>query len=169
MILQDQVNVTDSKIRGFVVLKKQDGTVVFKKENMIVESGRKFIREKFLIAGVSGQNSYLGDYAVYSLTHIGFGNSDVVTEYNMTSLVSENKSLRIPVVTQNTTADTAQMFIKFSGEVDLTTASEGYTVKELGLILTAEDEDDDLFSRIVFDPIVIGATDTYTVEYYIYF
>lgn len=168
MRLQDQVNIRDSKIRGFVVLKKKDGTVVFKKENMIVESGRKFIREKFLVSGVLDQDTYVGDYADYSLTHIAFGNSDVVTEYSMTSLVSENTNLRISV-SGNTEADTAQMFVKFSGEIDLTTASEGYTVKELGLILTADGEDDDLFSRVVFDPIVVAATETYTVEYYIYF
>jgi len=45
LILKDILRVSDSKIRGLVILRKDDGTVIFKKENMIVEGGRKFIRD----------------------------------------------------------------------------------------------------------------------------
>mgnify|MGYP000876326606 CR=1 FL=1 len=42
--LRDDLRVSDSKIRGFVVLENENG-VVFAKPNMIVESGRQYIRD----------------------------------------------------------------------------------------------------------------------------
>jgi hypothetical protein len=61
------------------------------------------------------------------------------------------------------------MFIKFSASMDRTALSTGYTVREIGLVLTAEGEDDLLFSRAVFDPITVAAGEIYQVDYYIYF
>ena len=43
--LQDTLRVSDSKIKGFVVMEREDGTTVFAKPNMIVENGRNFIKD----------------------------------------------------------------------------------------------------------------------------
>jgi hypothetical protein len=43
--LQDSLRVSDSTIKGFVVMEREDGTTVFAKPNMIVENGRNYIKE----------------------------------------------------------------------------------------------------------------------------
>jgi len=43
--LKDTLRVSDSKIKGFVVMEHEDGTIVFAKTNMIVENGRNFIKD----------------------------------------------------------------------------------------------------------------------------
>jgi hypothetical protein len=43
--LQDTLRVSDSKIKGFVVMEREDGTTVFAKPNMIVKNGRNFIKD----------------------------------------------------------------------------------------------------------------------------
>lgn len=42
--LKDSFRVTDSKVRGYVVIKK-DGKTILKKENMIVELGRTYLKK----------------------------------------------------------------------------------------------------------------------------
>jgi len=79
VILKDFVNVSDSKIRGIVVLEKEDGTVVFKKENMIVEGGRNYIKNIFFTKISGGTESR----KAYSLK---FGTSTVLTQVGDTDL-----------------------------------------------------------------------------------
>lgn len=43
MSVSDTLRVSDSKIRGVVILSREDGTVVFRRENMIVGTGRSYI------------------------------------------------------------------------------------------------------------------------------
>jgi hypothetical protein len=52
--LSDTFRVSDSKIRGYVILRREDGSIVFKKENMIVEKGRKYIRD-LVFSKISGE------------------------------------------------------------------------------------------------------------------
>jgi hypothetical protein len=174
MKMNDYVNITDSKIRGVVILKKEDGTVVFKKENMIVQNGRKFIRDKFAAAGISALSEYSSSLLSYNLSYIQFGNSDVITEYTMTSLVSPNISLvpNVNISNTNASVEETSMFIKFNAVLDRAIDAASYTASELGLVLkdtAASPGPDLLFSRIVFDPITIGAGERYELEYYIYF
>lgn len=168
MELYDHLNVKDSKIRGVVILKKADGSIVFTKENMIVRDGRKFIRDKFIKSAIIPFNSFNTSLSSYSLSHIGFGNSDVITEFTMTSLVSENLELRTPISVLNTVIEENNTYIKFRASIDRTAADTGYTFNELGLIMTSENSSL-LFSRVVFDPITVGSSERYEVEYYIYF
>jgi len=168
MELNDYLNVTDSKVKGIVILKKEDGTIIFKRENMIVENGRKFIRDKFAKASLASFSSFNSDLSSYNLSHIGFGNSDVITEFTMTSLVSENLELRSTLTTLNTVVEDNNNYIKFRAGIDRTSSDTGYTLNEIGLIMTREN-DSLLFSRVVFDPVTIGSSERYEVEYYIYF
>jgi hypothetical protein len=173
--IEERVNVSDSKIRGVVVFKRQDGTIVLKKENAIVQNGRKFIRDKFIASGITSLSSFDSNLSTYELDKIVFGSSDVATEYNMTSLVAQDAD---SVVTISTTpgsveAEDSAMFIKFSAEMDRTNKSNGFTVREIGLVIKDTRETgagpDLLFSRAVFDPITVAPGEKYQVEYYIYF
>jgi hypothetical protein len=170
MKIYERSNINDSKITGIVVIKNKDGRIILKKENMIVENGREFIRDKFAKnAGIGSFSSgYSGTYLDYSLTHIGFGNSDVVTQYTMTSLISEEEDLRTPLSSANVAKGTSEPYLKFTASVDRTNKATGYTLREIGLFITFE-ELSTLFSRVVFDPIPIAAGERYEVEYYIYF
>jgi hypothetical protein len=171
MKIQENLNITDSKIRGVVVIKNADGTIILKKDNMIVQSGREFIMDKFSKAAGMGNFStdYDGNYTSYSLTHIGFGNSDVATEYSMTSLVSENVEFRNLLTSSLVTKSfTGTPFLKFKALLNLSSSTTGYELREIGLIMTTN-SDSKLFSRVVFDTIPIIAGENYEVEYYIYF
>jgi hypothetical protein len=79
IILKDSVNISDSKIRGIVVLEREDGTIVFKKENMIVEGGRNYIKNIFFTK-VSGGTE---DRKIYTLK---FGTNTDLTEVADTDL-----------------------------------------------------------------------------------
>jgi hypothetical protein len=181
MKIQENLNITDSKIRGVVVIKNADGTIILKKENMIVQSGREFIMDKFSKAAGIGNFStaYTGTYTSYSLTHIGFGNSDVASQYSMESLVSENTApgirqvLSVDIVEKSSTGTP---FLKFKAGLNLGSSASGYELREIGLLMSIATDTNPitydnftLFSRVVFDTIPIIAGENYEVEYYIYF
>jgi hypothetical protein len=180
MEFNDYLNISDSKIRGVVILKREDGTIVFKKENMIVQNGRKFIRDKFAKFGISALSEYTSSLMSYNLSYVLFGNSDVITEYTMTQLVSPapnisgtpNSETKQDISVGNVSVEEVNMFVKFRATLDRTGRQTGYTAKELGFMLkdtSSSPGPDLLFSRIVFDPITIGASEKYELEYYIYF
>jgi hypothetical protein len=175
MKLTDNVNVHDSdRIRGVVVLKKPDGTVVFKKENMIVQTGRQFIRENFVKNGLptAFSDRFARTLDGYILTHMGFGRDGSATTFGMTSLVNEKTptSTSRTALNQNTVvAGPGEMFIVFKATLNNVLQSDAYTAQELGLFLTKTDSPDLLFSRISFDPIPVSSGESYEVEYYIYF
>jgi hypothetical protein len=79
IILKDSVNISDSKIRGVVVLEKEDGTIVFKKENMIVGAGRTYIKNLVYTKVTGGTESR----KLYSLK---FGTSTALTQVGDTDL-----------------------------------------------------------------------------------
>lgn len=172
--IEESVNVSDSKIRGVVVVKRQDGTVLLKKENAIVRDGRKFIRDKFIASGIPSLSGFTTELSTYELDKIAFGSSDVATEYDMTSLVSQDSESAVVMseVADTASAEAGTMFIKFTAQMDRTSLSTGYTVREIGLVLVdsaVSPGADKLFSRAVFDPITVAPGETYQVEYYLYF
>ncbi len=170
----ETVNVSDSKIRGIVVIKRKDGTILLKKENAIVRNGRKFIRDKFIASGIPALSDFTSELSTYELDMIAFGSSDVATEYDMESLVSQDTESEVTISDESdaVAAESGTMFIKFSAQMDRTALSTGYTVREIGLVLVdsaVSPGPDLLFSRAVFDPITIAPGETYQVEYYLYF
>jgi hypothetical protein len=84
--LSDTFRVSDSKIRGYVVLKKEDGSIVFKKENMIVEKGRKYIKE-LVFSKISGStvNDYISELK-FGVGSFSDGTSAALTTPNMINL-----------------------------------------------------------------------------------
>jgi hypothetical protein len=172
MKITESLNISDSKIRGVVVIKDWSGKIILKKENMIVESGRKIIRDVFIKNGIFVKSSFIGTYSSYLLTHVVFGSSDVASQSTMTALESE--VLRVRLVESDVVVADNSVQIKFKAIADLTNSLTGITIKELGLLAkkfegNIETNDETLFSRAVFDSIPVAAGEKYEVEYYIYF
>jgi hypothetical protein len=177
MKISDRVDITDSPMKGVVILKKEDGTVIFKKENMIVETGRKYLKElyiKSLAAVVSGAttetgaDTYTREFDDYSVNYIGFGNNGSITRFEATGL---SGTARYAKILQTDVFVNDPLSIRFVGVIDNATSDTGFSAQELGLFLTIGDDLDTkkLFSRVVFDPIPVGSGDRYEIEYYIYF
>jgi hypothetical protein len=106
IILKDSVNISDSKIRGVVVLEKEDGTVIFKKENMIVEGGRNYIKNLFFTK-VSGGTE---NRKIYTLK---FGTSTALTLVGDTDLKAN-----VPAYTINTDSLQWKKLISTSGDTN---------------------------------------------------
>ena len=165
MKINDYASITDSKVRGIVVIKDANGKILVQKENMIVEAGRKFIRDSFLAVALTETGLA---YSEAKLTDIAFGGNDNITEYGMTELVSEFPNTRVPLTSGVYTVGTTDNNIKFTASLDRTNKDLGFVLRELGLIIT-NGATTSLFSRVVFDPIPVAAGEKYTVEYFIYF
>lgn len=77
---EDNVRVSDSKIKGFVVLEREDGTTVFAKPNMIVEDGRNYIKN--LVYGQVVESAAEN----IKFSHITFGSGITPTKSTDSSL-----------------------------------------------------------------------------------
>jgi len=85
--LQDTLRVSDSKIKGFVVMQDQEGKTIFAKSNMIVEDGRSFIMD--LVYNQVATTTILDR----KFTVIKFGSGNSTTTYDMTDLVTEEATI----------------------------------------------------------------------------
>lgn len=156
---KDTFRVSDSKIRGYVVLEREDGTVVFKKENMIVEGGRNYIKNLVhsKLSGGTSEARYIAE--------VKFGEGTTLPDSADTDLESNVADYDIALTTTELTVlSGGEIGLKVAVEVvgtDTPTAS----VTELGLFLS----DGSLFSRLVFDAFPLNQTTTYNLTYYIYF
>jgi hypothetical protein len=161
--------------RGYVIMKKSDGTILFEKDNMILTEGRKYLRELFIVNALPSDFNYtiqyLGIESQYSLRSIAFGSSGIASQLNMTTLQNpiyiNGDTFKIPIQKEMVEASNGQMFIVIKGSL---TPNAGRIIKELGLFLgNGTLVEDKLFSRVVFDPIPVEEGETYDIDYYIYF
>lgn len=168
LILNELTNIQDkSSVRGVVILEK-DGNIIFKKDNIITFEGRKWLSTKLL-----SNNSSSGE-----IDKIGFGSGTRLPEANDTALANHNPSLDVKIKnTSNATAtEPKQTTVNNINSVYVEYAFTGlgtgldvtHRVNELGLFIK-QGNDDILFSRLVFDPVVIGKDNIYNIKYRIYF
>ena len=148
--LQDSFRVSDSKITGYVVI-KENGKIIVKKENMIVEGGRKYIKDRVFGASAA------------TINKIVFGtNTKVVESNDSLGTISQYRSYSVGSgLTINTSANRDVVIT-----VTLTKLTDDASISELGLVLS---DNETLFSRLVFDAIPLTADHTYEITYYIYF
>jgi len=166
MRIEDKIKITDSiGPKGYVIMKKSDGTVLFEKFNLIVTEGRKYLRELFIINAFPSDFPYNEEYTDYKLKKFGFGSSGVATQLSDDSLDSIIGD-KIEITKEILDASNGQMYIILRGSL---TPDEGTVIRELGLFLSDTGDNNKLFSRVVFDPISIEAGETYDIDYYIYF
>ncbi len=89
MQLHDTYNVTDSLVRGYVIMKDQNNNVIFQKSNMIVASGRDAIFNTILksaiAAGMGEQQQDIGQTFSH-FSRIRFGNGTSITTPETTSI-----------------------------------------------------------------------------------
>jgi hypothetical protein len=172
MDIIENVNIADSKIGGYIIVKDSSGNIILRKDNMIVENGRKFIRDKFIASAIKISSEYLGTYNTYSLTQIAFGSDGTASQKTMTSLV--NELIRTEITQTNLRIVDNSFQIQIKAIVDRVNSAEGINISEIGLVIEELDEGvstgtETLFSRVVFDTIPVAAGEIYEVNYYIYF
>lgn len=160
--LEDSFNMTDSTIRGFVVLTKLDGTIVFKKENMIVEGGRTFIRN------LAHDTLLSTKVETRTFGSIRFGAGLNPTTPTTTDLEDFITGYSIDLDKNNIVKSVSGDPLGLTISVQLTGADGQYeATSELGLFL--DDDPATMFSRLVFDPVPITDGFEYNLTYYIYF
>jgi hypothetical protein len=127
--LQDTLRVSDSKIKGFVVMEREDGTTVFAKPNMIVENGRNFIKD-LVYKQVST------DTETRKFSHISFGSG-------ITPTIPTMEDLEIPIT------DLSKGTVDNSTPVDISDTnlvwSEITTTYSYGLVLPTSAVTGELF------------------------
>ena len=171
-------------IRGEVFFYK-NGKLLFKKSNMIVDSGRKYLREIFLAK--TGLLSYLPDNnntpdsLIFGKIVLGTGSR--ITERSMTydsikntlidsysvSIFNSANSPSENEIIRNEEGNSISFKINIEGNPEYPILA-----KELAMLLEdpeiqAGDEKYTLFSRISFDGVPLGSGSDLEIEYFVYF
>lgn len=155
--LNEKVSIADTKkyVKGHIIVTDKDGNVIIDMDNMIVETGRKFLLSKCF--GTA-------DYEGYSISKIFYGEGSEMTTPDFTKEKIVNPQY-IDLVSDNIECNNLYVKIKST----LTYTEQNKTLTEIGLIIS-KGETEELFSRVVHDPIVLNnKNNEYTVNYYIYF
>lgn len=173
----DSFKVSDRKgsspVKGLVVLKKPNGEIVFKKNNLVVREGRKILKDLFAKAINVGSGT---DAAIKYTPSIVIGTGTSITT-DETKLGNFENQIEINFSSDNaiTLSDENENDLYILFTISITgNGLNSINMSELGIKLSytpAEggDATSILFSRIVFDPLPFTASYTYTLEYYLYF
>lgn len=193
MLIHDTLKIDDSIAHGFVVLKDQNNKTIFKKSNMIVGNGRASIYNKIcnsVTAALSNNNSIVAgintsfnDNIFDHFSKLSFGSNNDMTRLD-TSTIKEisdddedSPTYTILLEESDKTPDT-EIFIKFDAEIRCiefeisVSAVLPAEITELGLYYKDTVGNENLFSRVVFDPIFCGPNAAVTelkLNYYVYF
>lgn len=167
-------------MRGTFIL-KENGRVIQSGHNMIVQSGRNFIRDLFIDAleitpkntgGAAAQSNDEPSPTSKYTPIIKLGTSNVGSSLTMTDLASEITSAK---------ADTDIKYIDIPSTglsrvvftIEITGSAENANViQEIGLFIKDNNSNpttDTMFSRIVVDPVYLRSGTKYSIEYSIYF
>lgn len=166
-------------IRGEVeIYDGQTNEPIFKGHNMIVENGRKYIRNLFLKQNIDLiGNTPNEDITTLKFKDIHFGGSNQnnanrtkQTVLKDNSLENELSGYTIDITKEQkpgnyakATFEVEQNRIKI--EIQLRGKTEPVVLEELGIFLS----DGEMFSRISFDGIYMDAATSVQINYYIYF
>ena len=178
--VKDTVQIRDYIPRGIVVMEDIDGKIIFRKENMILEAGRKAILKSVftennieftgLVIGMDGSSSTSDMESLKEPFKDSEGNNKVI-------------ELVIPKTTDELEEDEYIVDKGLINDKDLTILLktepiqlknfEGGLLREIGLLIKDKDDDENdidvLFSRLSVDPTPLSAQMEYTIKYYIYF
>lgn len=179
LIIKDQVEVRDCPLHGYITIQDNNGKYLVKKHNMIVNSGRQYLLNKaFGVSAVANTNInsiYFGINGDLTTPDMAFNSSNVVISANIayTSSSIFASTFTIPEIISSNSTNTAYYNINTDNncmiiktKIPNEAVNTGQTIKEIGLVLS----DNNLFSRVVHEPITIGPQmSSYTVTYYVYF
>ena len=169
LIIQDQVEVGDCPLHGYITIQDHNGKYLVKKHNMIVNSGRQYLLNKAF--GVDEDRT---------IKYIYFGQSGNLTEPSMTAKdINVTYSYELQSDSENDNGyfelNSTQNYIVIKTKFINNPNTTATTIKEIGLLFSNYDKDSEnnetaLFSRVVHEPITIGPEmSSYTVTYYVYF
>lgn len=176
IVFKDEIQIDDRPlVKGVVVLRDDNGKIIFKKNNMIVNAGRKYLQKLFFQSISTRAQPTL--YSTNVNVIVGTGSS--VTTASMTKDNFENavelvssKSTNNTFITESNENDEPYLIFKLKVRGEGTTA---FNMSELGIVLDYKldpndaDTTSNLFSRIVFDPLPFTSSNSYDLDYYMYF
>ena len=181
LIIKDQVEVGDCPLHGYITIQDRNGKYLVKKHNMIVNSGRQYLLNKAFnvsaVANTSINSIYFGINGDLTTPDMTFNSSNVVVSANIVYESSSNffaSTYTIPEISSSSntayyTIDASNNYMVIKTKLTNNTVTTAQTIKEIGLVLNGND-DNELFSRVVHEPITIGPNmSSYTVTYYVYF
>lgn len=164
-----KINDSHSRIRGFVTMRKENGDIIFSKENMIVKTGRAAI----LNAILPGENETKRD-----LKNIKFflsENQDLTTAEDDYTKIKDSIKLLKGISPEMYTKYNDNLYIHYeiSFRIDENSNSK-FKASSAGILLSDNisndmSDNDILFSRVVFPATSITPNTNYYVDYYIYF
>lgn len=163
IILNDAYTARDFTPKGIVIV-YEDDKVIFKKQNLIVGSGRQHIVNKLL--GLSDNFNIVGG-------EVWLGTNGTLPSPGDTSgTISAVETLK--TVIQDDTSGDSGYLSSLSGDsigfkISLKNLeASNVDIKEIG-ILCKDSSTFKLFSRLVFDTQVFRTGKKYNIEYFVYF
>jgi len=190
-IIRDDTCIHDSEtpfnIRGHVIARRHDnGKIIFEKDNMIVKTGREYIRQVFLtkiFSSATAAPTFTDDYSSYIIDGIYLGSGLNDTVYDMTyDTVSPNffvdSTDGTTIIYNISGVDTVKDITTYSSsnEIKFVVSIPAddvnpVTVHELSIILESNSDSSKklLFSRLELDDTPLVTDTKVDLEYYIYF
>ncbi len=153
-----------NNIRGVVRLETIDGKLIFEKENMIVDNGRKYLVNLIhnKIAGTSSE--------ARKIATLRFGSGTGITQNSDNALNTVISAFDTTITSVNTVilGSSEPIGIKVTvNKVGTTEATNPQMISEMGLFLDGSGTQ--MFSRLIFEPVPFTQDTTYKLTYFIYF
>jgi hypothetical protein len=180
--IKDYFKISDdhSEVRGFLEVKDDKGRTIFIKENMVTLAGRQYIKDHVYnsLFDITSNNTT-------KLQSINFGKDGRITTSDMEALQSQVDYLTFNIGSTTQTADDAGVSVYY--EINSVNSSDSDCnikisialkdisgnipiLREAGLFLYDEvTKKKTMFSRVAFAPLTLKSSNTYTINYYIYF
>lgn len=175
-----------ANLKGFVVIKK-DGKVVRAQHNLIVKTGRQFIYDITENNGFFSPDS-TGDYANYKFYKLYAEKASGKSVMTTDDMELTDVSSRVSDTGKNIFEINKKQSVIINGSRDefyksFTVSLDGVDNDTIGAVFITinkygasgfeaesnSSSNEVLFSRAVFDPIVLSSDSSYTLTYYIYF
>lgn len=173
--LRDDVRVDDRPlVKGVVVLRDESGKIIFKKNNMIVKDGRKFLQELFYqaIRNQTAPTLYASKVSIIVGTGTGVTTASMTKDAFDNAVTLVTSDINNTFITKSNDGEEPFLVFKLKVRGEGTTA---FNMSELGILLRYKlngddaESEDKLFSRIVFDPLPFTSSNSYDLDYYMYF
>ena len=173
----DKLPINDSLVHGFVVARDDNGGIIFKKSNMVVNGGRESIIA--LINNTMFNTEADNAFKTFSSIKFGSNYSMTTPDTNTITPITDNTKDKNIKYQYNILTGEAQCVYKSENKrfeilVEVEAKDTPAEIRELGLYFKNISDDDNtehLFSRVVFDPIFCGANaaiSKFTMTYYVY-
>lgn len=183
ILLEDLVGIGDSVgPKGFVIITDKDGKIIVKKHNIILENGRNYIFEKFILNALSSsilsESSYTEKFSNYKIKNLHFfDDGKGLPEY--TDMELPEAGLRITKDIENSKISIQPSlynqgirlpYLALESELLFDETNIGTLSYVSGLMITISNGSNEIpITKIKFDKIPVYTTAELSLKYYIYF